>query len=191
MHESILYAQIPAARHKQVLHVLAGVTATQPIDFSEQHLVYQQTKNAEFTAPKKGQAAQPNRAAQLSYYKLIRDCSAQEDPKPWRVRKEEQPEAGVKDVISRTVGERMATEENLERFKLGSEWYKSVSYILTTKHILTNERQTCRPIPHHRLPLRPRERRPPHCESLHLETASCGRPTHGASACQRRREGSG
>ena len=139
MHESLLYSQIPAVRHNQVLHILAGVTATQPIDFSEHHLVYQQLKNAESTAPKKGQAAQANRTAQLSYYKLIRDCSVEEEPKPWRLRKEEQPEAGVKDVISRSVGERAATEEDLERFKLGSEWYKYVYVLLTINDSVAND----------------------------------------------------
>lgn len=125
MHEFILYSQIPVARHAQVLQILAGVTAAQPTKFAEQQIVYQQIKSTEPTASKKGQTAQTNRVVQLSYFKLARDCIAPENPSPWKVRKEEQPVAGLKDVISRSVAVHVATEAELERFKQGSEWYRS------------------------------------------------------------------
>jgi mediator of RNA polymerase II transcription subunit 18, fungi type len=127
MHEFLLYSQIPAARHEQVLQILAGITAAQPIKFSEQHVVYQQIKGAQTAAPKKGQAAQLPRAAQLSYCKLVRDCSQVRDSGPWKIRKEEQPFAGVNDAISRTVAEHVGDEAELERFQPESEWYRYVS----------------------------------------------------------------
>lgn len=129
MHEFILYSQISAARHDQVLQILAGVTAAQPIDFSEQHVIYQQTKSAHATAGKKGQAAQPPRMAQLSYFKLVRNLSSDGEPSNWRVRKEEQPYAGVNDALSRSVTEHSASKAELERFKPESEWYRYVLFI--------------------------------------------------------------
>lgn len=131
MHEFLLYSQISASRHEQVLQVLAGITAAQPIKFSEQQVVYQQTKSAQTTAAKKGQTAQPARAAQLGYYKLVRDCSGEKEPGQWRFRKEEQPYAAVNDAISRSVAEKVAAEPELERFKQDSEWYRQVWNIIT------------------------------------------------------------
>ena len=137
MHEFLLYSQIPAARHEQVLQILAGITAAQPIKFSEQHVVYQQIKSAQTAAVKKGQAAQLPRGAQLSYAKLVRDCPEDGESSPWKVRKEEQPLAGVNDAISRTVAEHVAGEAELERFSPDSEWYRYVSrYALGCKALL-------------------------------------------------------
>ena len=53
MHEFALYAQIPAAREKQVLNILAGLTASQPVAICEQILLYAQTKVPEATVSKK------------------------------------------------------------------------------------------------------------------------------------------
>lgn len=124
MHEFILYSQIPPGRHDQVLQILAGIAAAQPIKFSEQHVVYQQIKSTQPAAVKKGQTSQLQRAVQLSYYKLVRDCLDNTELGPWKVRKEEQPLAGIQDAISRTVGEHTASEGELERYKPDSEWYR-------------------------------------------------------------------
>ena len=124
MHEFILYSQISVARYHQTCQILAGLTAAQPVDFSQQHLIYQQTKSTGPTISKKAQTAQNARATQLNYHKLVRDCDNGKDAHQWRLRKEEQPEAGFKDVISRTAAETVVTETALERFKLGSEWYR-------------------------------------------------------------------
>ena len=71
MHEFLLYSQVPAARHVQVLQILAGITAAQPIKFSEQHVVYQQLKATQTASTKKTQATPIARGAQLNYCKLV------------------------------------------------------------------------------------------------------------------------
>ena len=118
MHEFILYSQVPASRHEQVLNILAGVTASQPVNISEQCLIYKQLKVATSVVPKKGSARQAP-PSQLSHPKLIRQGTAE-----WKLRMEEVPEPGVKNVISRTVVERDIVEAQLERFEPRSEWNK-------------------------------------------------------------------
>ncbi|KAL9098101.1 MAG: hypothetical protein Q9163_006175, partial [Psora crenata] len=40
MHELLLFAQIPSSRHTQLLNILAGVSAMQPVPILEKHLVF-------------------------------------------------------------------------------------------------------------------------------------------------------
>lgn len=61
MQEYLLYSQIPSAREKQVLSILAGVTATQPTPVSEQTLIYAQVKVPEVAATKKARLLALNR----------------------------------------------------------------------------------------------------------------------------------
>ncbi|KAL9051454.1 MAG: hypothetical protein Q9206_004700 [Seirophora lacunosa] len=44
MHELLLHASVPTARHLQVLSILAGVAAMQPQPFHERHLIYKPTR---------------------------------------------------------------------------------------------------------------------------------------------------
>lgn len=60
MYELILHAQISSTRHEQVLQILAGVTAMQPVDFSEQVLIFQKLKSAETAAASKKKASGQN-----------------------------------------------------------------------------------------------------------------------------------
>lgn len=47
MHELLLYGQVPATRHEQVLKILAGVAAMQPRRALERHIVYKPTREPE------------------------------------------------------------------------------------------------------------------------------------------------
>jgi mediator of RNA polymerase II transcription subunit 18 len=47
MYELLLYGQVPAARHDQVLKILAGVAAMQPRRVLERHIVYRPTREPE------------------------------------------------------------------------------------------------------------------------------------------------
>lgn len=47
MHELLLYGQVPAPRHEQVLRVLAGVAAMQPRRALERHIIYKPTRQPE------------------------------------------------------------------------------------------------------------------------------------------------
>ena len=40
MHELLLFGQVPASRHNQVLNILAGISAMQPQPILEKHLVF-------------------------------------------------------------------------------------------------------------------------------------------------------
>ncbi|KAL6714845.1 Mediator of RNA polymerase II transcription subunit 18 [Lecanora helva] len=54
MHELLLYGQVPASRHTQVLNVLAGISAMQPQPILEKHLVFKPNRKP----PASGAAAQ-------------------------------------------------------------------------------------------------------------------------------------
>jgi mediator of RNA polymerase II transcription subunit 18 len=47
MYELLLYGQVPAVRHEQVLKILAGVAAMQPRRGLERHIVYRPTREPE------------------------------------------------------------------------------------------------------------------------------------------------
>ncbi|KAF1960145.1 hypothetical protein CC80DRAFT_286787 [Byssothecium circinans] len=47
MHELLLYGQVPAPRHEQVLKILAGVAGTQPRHILERHIIYRPTREPE------------------------------------------------------------------------------------------------------------------------------------------------
>ena len=100
MQEYILYSQIPASRLDQVLHILAGVTASQPVNISEQCLIYQQLKSADNFFAKKGQVKQPQQSQRLYHHKLVRDIEGANTDGSWRLRMEEAPDAGVKNVCT-------------------------------------------------------------------------------------------
>ena len=40
MHELLLFASVPAHQHTQLLHILAGIAAMQPVPVIEQHLIF-------------------------------------------------------------------------------------------------------------------------------------------------------
>jgi mediator of RNA polymerase II transcription subunit 18 len=44
MHEVLLYGQLPAARHDQLLNVLAGLSAMQPKRVIERHVLFKPTR---------------------------------------------------------------------------------------------------------------------------------------------------
>ena len=118
MHEFILHSQITAARQNQVLQVLAGVAAHQPVKFLEQNVIYQQLKNAD-VAPvsKKGSASQNLQARKLRYQRLVRDVASEDTPGEWKMVNEEVPEASVKDLNARRVLESIINKTESSRFR--------------------------------------------------------------------------
>lgn len=80
MHELLLHASIRASRHDQVLSILAGVAAMQPIPILEKHLVFKPTKPPSAPgktglAPSAQQGQMKNLQAQMQgdvfYLKLV------------------------------------------------------------------------------------------------------------------------
>lgn len=130
MHEFILYSQIPATRHTQVLHILAGVCAAQPVHITEQHLIYQQLKVADaVTSKKSGPVKQQSAQVQRpSYHKLVHELGTGDGEQgTWKFRAEDIPQPGVSAVISRPVQEKVLDQAGLEKFREGGSAYKFVS----------------------------------------------------------------
>jgi len=127
MHEFSLYSQIPATRHGQVLHILAGVTASQPTSTLEQTLIYQQARLTETGTSKKASAGRQNAvpASRLSYHKLVRDLKGSDGEKgPWTFRAEDVPLPGMPNFVSRATTEHVLGEAELENFRQGNGWHK-------------------------------------------------------------------
>ena len=86
MHELLLFGQVPASRHDQVLKVLAGIAAMQPQLVTERHLVFKPKKlpgaNGNPSRPKLGsqgsqmQAIQGQMHGDLFYLQLVGDVRA-------------------------------------------------------------------------------------------------------------------
>ncbi|EMC97316.1 hypothetical protein BAUCODRAFT_446689 [Baudoinia panamericana UAMH 10762] len=135
MQEFTIYSQIPPARHQQVLNILAGVTAAQPVEVNEQTLIYQQAKpppgaTGGTGAKKVAPAAKKTAAQSLTFQKLIRNLTHGGNA-PWLLRVEETPQPGVQNLISRSVNELVANSDVLERFREGSGWYRYVNQYLS------------------------------------------------------------
>lgn len=157
MYELILHAQVAAARQNQVLQILAGITAMQPVDIREQCLIYQQLKPAAATNVKKGAFNQSVAQQRLRYHKLSRDIENASSPSPWKLVVAETPDAGMKDANARTVVESVLDPATLERFQPGSGWYK---YVLASPKVIrdANLTQIHYAICQRRVPFHPRER---------------------------------
>lgn len=129
MQEFLLYSQIPATRRDQVLNILAGISAAQPISICEQHLIYQQLKVADTATSKRGVTVKQysTQAQRPSYHKLVRDISAGDGKQGvWTFRAEDLPQPGVQAVTSRAFEERMLDHSGLEKFREGGSWYRCV-----------------------------------------------------------------
>lgn len=74
MHELLLCGQIPAARHSQLLHILAGLTAMQPHRIVERHAVYKPTRpRIQFAAQVGGSQALQSTQKQALQKQLSKD----------------------------------------------------------------------------------------------------------------------
>lgn len=95
MHELLLFGQIPSSRYDQVLNILAGVAAMQPVPILEKHLVFRPNKGpgsaglVQAGSGHDGQkkALQAQTQGELFYMQLVADVSgaslgeeSQEDP---------------------------------------------------------------------------------------------------------------
>jgi hypothetical protein len=128
MHELLLYGQVPAARHDQVLKILAGLAAMQPLRVLERCIIYKPQREPEepgLNVRRGGtqnialkQGSKPASAAAALYYtKLIQKLSEEdfgaehgqplsanvkdgEDAK-WLTRWEDQPDTGDRGVSIR------------------------------------------------------------------------------------------
>lgn len=85
MHELLLFGQVPASRHDQVLNILAGVAAMQPVPVLEHHLVFKPNRLSGPARPvqvggaqdiqKSQQALQAQAQGDLFYMQLVADVA--------------------------------------------------------------------------------------------------------------------
>ncbi|KAK5138277.1 hypothetical protein LTR08_003338 [Meristemomyces frigidus] len=140
MHEFILFSQIPASRHGQVHHIIAGVCGAQPISICEQHLIYRQLKVADAVTSKKAASIQQPfaQASRHRYHQLVREILPAGGVLPaWTFRAEDVPQPGSQNVISRPVEESTPDTTELEKFREGGSWYKyTTQYIALTQRFV-------------------------------------------------------
>ena len=82
MHELLLHAQVPSARHDQILSILAGIAAMQPVPILERHLIFKPSRPPSTVGkagPQQGGQAGQMKAVQgqmhgdLFYLKLVEE----------------------------------------------------------------------------------------------------------------------
>lgn len=134
MHELLLYGQVPAARHEQVLKILAGIAAMQPWSYYERQLVYRPLRPSEEVKPNKKYPNKPVKPPTLTYHQFIQalgqedfgkelplatsngtNDSKPESSRPLLMRLLETPEPETKTVVLRPVSEVDMTDEALQR----------------------------------------------------------------------------
>ena len=87
MHELLLFGQVPSSRHDQVLNILAGVAAMQPVTVLEKHLVFKpkrlpasarpvQVGGAQDIQKSQVQALQARNQGDLFYLRLVAEPSS-------------------------------------------------------------------------------------------------------------------
>lgn len=87
MHELLLFGQVPSSRHDQVLNILAGVAAMQPVPVLEKHLVFKpnrlpasarpvQIGGAQDIQKSQVQALQAQNQGDLFYLQLVAEPSS-------------------------------------------------------------------------------------------------------------------
>jgi mediator of RNA polymerase II transcription subunit 18 len=113
MHEFSLYSQLAPARHEQTLHVLAGVTGSQPFAYQDQHLLFADIRS-KLTEPKLKEGQPKKKApAAVSNDRFIHDLSravnitegALEPIASWQARVPNMPDASVTAYAARDVTE--------------------------------------------------------------------------------------
>lgn len=143
MHELLLFGQIPAARHEQLLNILAGLSAMQPQRVLERHVLFRPSTIPTATGPARGgsqgvaaqkqsqQAASRNANTDVFYVNLVKAVGEEEFGKSmdveggervgiWKLRLQETPVPGKRATIMRfanetpiTSGDAQAYVENL------------------------------------------------------------------------------
>lgn len=122
MHELLLFGQIPASRHEQLLKILAGVTAMQPQRIIERHAVYKPAKGpiqqrvqvggSQAIQQQKMQKEKLAQNSEMFYIQLVQDVDVEsfgegsnqgenDDQKPWTMQFQDVPIPGKRPVVLR------------------------------------------------------------------------------------------
>ncbi|KAL8822720.1 MAG: hypothetical protein Q9170_008389, partial [Blastenia crenularia] len=96
MHELLLHASVPTSRHTQLLSILSGIAAMQPLPFHEQHMIYKPIRPATKPVTQVGgsqavqsnpmQAVQGAMQGDLFYLHLVEDLVGKEGGREMEVK---------------------------------------------------------------------------------------------------------
>jgi mediator of RNA polymerase II transcription subunit 18, fungi type len=142
MHELLLFGQVSAARHEQVLNVLAGFCAMQPHRVVQRHVLCKPTKNPHPIEQAVGggsqhviqqrKATQNQKPTELYYMHLVKDVSEHDfghktDEKansknPWVWKFHDTPDAGVKSPVLRQAHDFDVTGSDVQAWVEGMDF---------------------------------------------------------------------
>ena len=152
MHELLLYGQVPTARHEQLLHILAGITAMQPQRVVERHALYKPTRTSAPTLVQRGgtqgvQNAQKKdqRVTDLHYTHLVKtveenDFGEKEETtsstivddsnpeKSWTIQFQDTPEPGKRPASLRYASVTEVTQGDVQKYMVNFG-YRYVPFI--------------------------------------------------------------
>lgn len=162
MHELLLFGQVPAVRHEQVLKILAGLCAMQPQRVIERHAVYKPTqvpgqqKVAQAGGSQTIQQQRPSKEKQtqnveLFYVQLVQALNERDfgesvqngthsaavtnstPEKPWTMQFQDVPQPGKRAVLLRQTSKTKITEGDAHQFML-AQGNRFVNTILFREH---------------------------------------------------------
>jgi len=138
MHELLLYGQVPTARHEQLLHILAGITAMQPQRVVERHALYKPTRTSAPTLVQRGgtqgvQNAQKKeqRVTDLHYTHLVKtveendfgekeetasSTNAVHEDDSWTIQFQDTPEPGKRPASLRYASVTDVTQGDVQKY---------------------------------------------------------------------------
>ena len=140
MHELLLYGQVPATRHEQLLNILAGITAMQPQRVVERHALYKPTRTSAPASVQKGgtqgvqnaqKQAQTQRVTDLHYTHLVKtveendfgvkaeatnSTNAVHGDDPWAIEFQDTPEPGKRLASLRYASVTEVTQGDVQRY---------------------------------------------------------------------------
>lgn len=127
MHELLLYGQVPATRHEQVLEILTGIAAMQPRTLLERQFVYRPTRPAEDNKPNKKYPNKPVKPQALIHHQLIEELGQGDfgkerplsdfqgtEPRSWTLKSQETPEPETKTLVLRLTSEVDVTDDTMQ-----------------------------------------------------------------------------
>ncbi|QIW96934.1 hypothetical protein AMS68_002452 [Peltaster fructicola] len=105
MHQFMLFGNVPLERHNQVMSIIAGVSATQPTPYAEQHALFEPQHTAAVTdsnviGTKRKPQLNANQQRYVNDVNRDMDYETYAPTTNWKLTIKEEPEAGSPNLIS-------------------------------------------------------------------------------------------
>lgn len=141
MHELLLFGQVPASRHEQLLKILAGVTAMQPHRIIERHAVYKPAKGpiqqrvqvggSQSIQQQKLQKEKLAQSTDMFYVQLVQEVDDTTSPSqnPWTMQFQDVPIPGKRPVVLRQTSKIELVDSDAHQFMVaaGNTYVYSIS----------------------------------------------------------------